>query len=101
MPLTPQLLAVAFDQRVIEVNSSQTSRRDEEILNLNHCFQALKCIYTAEKLNDEQQRFVSEKFKQRIKHRGTVDANKWEVDLLRLPNDSQLSFLRVKQGHLQ
>ena len=89
MPVTPYAYAVAFDRRVLDFRPGATTEADETWLTrfqVSHC---VECIYTAERLSDEQLSIARQLFARKTNQPPTMDANHtWRMNLFRLPNFS-------------
>lgn len=92
MPVTPFYYAVAFDKRFGLAIGSGLSATDEACLNRLQAMNCWECLFTSSELSADQQRFVREKWKEREKPFGYVDAREWSVNLIRADRDC-FSFL--------
>ena len=64
LPLTPTVIAVAYDRRLIRIISDQLTIDDERNLNEGQIVNAISCVYTATEPNELTLGVLREKFAQ-------------------------------------
>jgi len=94
LPISPDHIAVAFDERFVRILSDRTKQADNMILNKNQCRQALKCVYSREQLNEEQERVALKLLKEPRNH-GVLSEKSVEYPIQEMAPGSTLSFIAV------
>jgi hypothetical protein len=93
MPVMPSRCAIAYDSRFFKATGNHLSAEDGSLLNLyqvRHCFE---CLFTSSELGMEQQAFVRQQWKNRMKPLGCVDEQAWTPNLLLFPEGDKFGFL--------
>ena len=98
LPITPGHLAVAFDQRFIEIRPGHTTQADDELLNRNQCRQASSAIYSRTKLDAEQERNTARLLNEPRKH-GAISQSSVEFTGLKMLPGANLSFIGMRSRH--
>jgi len=94
LPVTPFHIAVAFDERFVQILSDRTTHADDGILNKNQCRQAVSAVYSRTRLDVEQERSAASLLKEPRNH-GLVSQSAVELAVLGMTAESTLSFIRV------
>lgn len=97
LPLTPKILAVAYDLRKLKVVGSQLTASDIFNLNRNQCHHAYSCIFSSQEPSSEEKRGLAEILSQRERPEVYVDDKSWMVHLLLHPKQPAFSFLQFKK----
>lgn len=97
LPITPQIIGVAYDIREIDIISHITSLHDVSILNGYQCFQSYSTIFSRTKFTKQQQKAAKTMFMSR-RPRGLIVPESCWPELFTCPFSNErrrLSFLKV------
>lgn len=96
LPITSRFVAVAYDNRAVDIVNDNTTPNDEGRINRCQAVQALRCVYAASDFDKESKRAIQPDFKNKSRLKGKVDAEGWQATLLHAPHFRDLSFIRSK-----
>jgi hypothetical protein len=94
LPLTPTLLAFAFDHRRVRFKNTQLSPRDVSNLNGEQIINSISAVYSAQPLSPDSLNAVRGHFSKAVPHTKTKFTNEhWIAPVREWPPDSDFSFL--------
>jgi len=99
LPLTPKILAVAFDTRKVSTIGSQLTREDVEYLNRNQCLHGHSCIFTSQEPSEEEKASLAKYLQGRPPLDVSVDEESWGIYFISLSGRDSFSFLKRNRIH--
>ena len=93
VPITPSLLAVAFDNRVVTINGNQLNSEDEKTLNDGQMQNSVQSVYSSCPLTDAQLEAISTRLIDDPSPVSEVQQTSWKLNVQGLPSEHFFSFL--------
>jgi hypothetical protein len=93
LPITPYHLAVAFDNRVIQIKGTRMTLDDEGLFNQLQMAHAIECVYCDQFFYDKEQEFISDILLKKPKAKSIIDKEAWSARVVRLPSHMRFFFI--------
>lgn len=95
LPLTPKILAVTYNRRVVTIASDKISIEDEKTFNIGQIENSEQCVYASSSLPDELIATIQAGFARKTNLPSEVRETEWRFPLQHLPVKHHFSFIRL------
>jgi len=96
LPLAPNLAAVAFDKRVIQVDGDKADHNDMQTFNSGQIQNARRCVYASSQLAIDHLDILRNHFSNKKDSSSVVRENSWRLGLQYLPIEHHFSFIKLR-----
>jgi len=96
LPLTPSLIAVGYDKRVLEIVSDQVSLEDESTINSAQLANLDTCLFGSIAISSEQIQILKDHRVEKSPFQSEVRDDIWQLNLKRLPTEHFFSFVKIR-----
>jgi hypothetical protein len=96
LPITPKHVALAYDNRVLEIKGNKATTADVGLLNFNQIQNAEKCAFMSRQFPPDQLQKFQDSFAKKPSSGCETTEVGWQIGWIPLPGQNYFSFIRLK-----